>query len=350
MPTRTGYERVMAHRTDDLFAKTARTGGKVTAKTDTAISITYDDGETVSYEIGRRFGIWSGSIIPHDISCELKLGDTVAKGDVLLYNKQYFVRDKLDPKQVLYKTALLARVVLTEVTETIEDSSAITEALAKRMTTLSTEVRYINVSFDQEIRNLVTKGTKLEPESILCRLHSKSEGNQDIFDDDSIALLDIISSSAPRAKIVGVVDKIEVVYSGEMEDMSNSLRLITEKSDAEIRRSNKQLGKRAADGRVDAGFRVGGQPVENNTAIIKVYITGEVPMGVGDKLVFSHQMKSIVGRVITGVHASEDGEPVDATFSYDSVSRRIVTSAERIGTTNSLLVHLGKLFVEAYES
>jgi len=62
VPCRTGYERVLAHRTDDLFAKTARTDGSVTAVSDKVVTVTYTDGEVVNYEIGRRFGIWSGTL------------------------------------------------------------------------------------------------------------------------------------------------------------------------------------------------------------------------------------------------------------------------------------------------
>jgi len=350
VPCRTGYERVLAHRTDDLYAKTARVDGTVTALSDKVITVTYSDGEVANYEIGRRFGIWSGNVIPHDVTTDLKVGATVKAGDILIYNKQYFVRDTLDPSQVIFKTSLMARVVLWESVDTLEDSSAITTALAKRMTTLSTEVRYIKVAFDQEVRNLVSVKDNLEPESILCRLHNTSEGNTEIFDDQSLALLDLLSSSAPKAKMVGTVDKIEVLYAGELDDMSTTLRLLAERSDANIRRFNKQMGLRAVDGRVEIGYRVGGQPLESNTAIIKVYVTGDVAMGVGDKLVFSHQMKSIIGRVLTGENTTADGVLIDAIFAYDSISRRIVNSAELIGTTNSLLIHLGKQMVAAYES
>lgn len=348
MPARTGYERVLAHRTNELFAKTARTNGKVTAKSNRVITVTYEDGEVVQYEIGRRFGTWSGNVLPHDLATTLNEGDEVKQGTPIVYNKQYFTPDTLDKNQVIYKAGVLARIVLWEGVDTLEDSSAISPKLASKLTTESTEIRCIKVPFDLEVKNLLKAGTKVEPESILCRLHIVTGGNTDIFDDESLEVLDNISSSAPKAKMTGVIDKIEVLYAGDLDDMSATLRELAETSDSEIRRFNKQLGRRATDGYVEEGFRVGGQPIEANTALIKVYITGDVAMGVGDKAVFAHQMKSVVCRVMNGVYTSEDGWEIDAIFGYTSLCNRVVTSAEKIGTIGTLSVLMGKRFVRKY--
>ena len=244
-PVRTGYERVLAHRTNELYAKTARMAGKVTSVTANVITVAYDDGEIVTYEIGRRFGTWVGYILPHDIRTDLKVGDTVRPNDPIVYNSQYFVRDTLDPKQIIYKQGVLARVVLWESPDTLEDSSAISPELSKLLTTQQTEIRYIKVPFDNEIRNLIKVGTVLTPDDILCRLHPRTAGNADLFDEDSMALLDTLSSSAPRAKLTGIVDKIEVLYAGELDDMSATLRLLVERSDSDIRKFNKQIDRKS---------------------------------------------------------------------------------------------------------
>lgn len=348
MPARTGYERVLAHRTDELFAKTARTDGKVTNKSENVITVTYSDGEVVSYEIGRRFGRWGGYNLPHDIHTDLKVGDAVKLGTPIVYNKQFFERDYLDKNQVIYKTGILARTVLWEGVDTLEDSSALSLKLADKLVSELTEVRNIKVPFDLEVKNLIKPGTKVEPESILCRLHTVTQGNRDIFDEDALSVLDLLSSNSPKAKMTGVVDKIEVLYSGELENMSESLLAIAEQSDSQIRKFNKQLGKRATDGYVEAGYRVGGDPIENNTAIIRVYITGEQGMGVGDKAVFGNNLKTVICRIMNGPYTTEDGIEVDAIFGYTSIANRIVLSSELMGTTNTLCVLLGEKAVKLY--
>lgn len=351
MPSRTGYERVMAHRADENYAKVAKGKGVVTAISDKVVTIQYDgETETVSYPIGRQFGAWGGVTVPHDLACDLKLGDRLDTGDVILYSSQYFVRDTLDPKQVLFKTSVLARVVLWESVDTLEDSDAISREFAAKLATLNTETRYITVKFDEEVRNLIKVGESVTPESILCTIHPATMGGADIFDDEAIQTLQTLSANSPLAKTLGRVDKIDVLYTGEIEEMSSSLRKLVEKSDYEMHKYRKQLKQRTVDGYVEPGYRAGSTEAGMNTVIIKVYITGLVSMDVGDKCVFGNQMKSIVGRVLEGVNESEDEVAIDAIFGYQSVINRVVNSAEKIGTTNSILVHTGELAVLDYES
>ena len=148
--------------------------------------------------------------------------------------------------------------------------------------------------------------------------------------------------------MTGVVDKIEVFYTGEIEDMSTSLQHLVEASDRDIRRTYKELGKKAVDGRVDVGFRVDGHPMALDEAVVRLYVTGPETFGEGDKLVFSNQLKSVTGEIMSDVNETESGIPLDAIFSYQSVANRITLSGELIGTTNSLLLEIGRRAVAAY--
>lgn len=349
MPVRTGYERMMAHRSDELYAKVAADKGVVTAVSDVAVSVQYENGDVASFPLGRRFGAWGGVCLPHDIQCDLKAGDKLDKGDVILYNTKYFVRDILDPKQVIFKLSTLGRVVFWEAVDTLEDSCAIDDTLADQLTTQGTEIRYVTVKFDEEVRNLIKVGESVKPETILCTIHPATLGGSDLFDDAALTTLQTLSTNAPAAKVTGVVDKIEVLYTGDMEDMAASLRKLAEKSDFDLHKYRKQMRERTVDGRIEPGFRAGGTEVGMDTVVIKIYITGDIAMDVGDKLVVSSQMKSIVGRRLSGVQETEDGVPFNCIFSYDGLVRRIVNSAESIGTTTTLLLHIGNLAVAAYE-
>jgi hypothetical protein len=348
MPARTGYERVIAYRTDDLFAKIAEEEGVVEKITDTVITVRYKSGETDSFEIGRRFGKFAGDTVPHTVVTELTEGQKFKKGQFLVYNKEYFEVDKLDPTQLMYKQSVLARVVLMETTDTFEDSCAISTEFAKKMETSLTHIRTIKVAFEQEVRNLLQVGTTVDHESILCTLQNPNEGNKQLFDEKALETLKAISSLTPKAKFAGVIEKIEVLYTGEITEMSESLRAITDKSDRSMIKTYKQMGKPAVNGQVDPGFRVDGVPMDMDTVAIRVFITGPVAMGVGDKGVFANQMKSIVARMLTGRNQTQDGQPIDAIFSYDGFMRRIVLSGELMGTLNTLLVDVSKKAVEAY--
>ena len=156
-PIRTGYERVLIHRCEGLYGKVASDDGKVSAITDNTISVLMKDGRTEQYQIGRQFGRWSGHDIPHDVVTDLKVGQSFKKGDPLIYNTRYFQRDLLDPTQVIFKMSLMGYVTLMENENTLEDGSVISGALAERLITTATHVRNIKVTFEKEIRNVITR-------------------------------------------------------------------------------------------------------------------------------------------------------------------------------------------------
>lgn len=349
MPLRTDYERVMAHRVDDLYAKTADEDGEVIEVTPKAITVKYKSGELVSYEIGRRFGTWAGEVIPHAIKTNMKAGEKFKKGAVLSFNTNFFKQDTLDPSQVLQTNSVLGLVALVETPDTLEDSCAISEEFAQKIMTNGTHIRGIKVAFEQEVRNLLREGSTVDVDTVVCTLENKTAGRDDLFDEKALETLKLLSALTPKAKAQGKIEKIEVLYAGEIEDMSPSLRQLAETSDRELYRYRKQLRKRAITGQVEPGYRIDGQIMENNSAVIRVYITGDIPAAGGDKVVFANQLKSIIGRVMQGENKTESGLGLDAHFSYQSVQNRIVNSPMFMGTTNRLLVAASEAVVAAYE-
>lgn len=347
LPVRTGYERVLAYRQNDIYATVARQGGKVTAKTSKVIVVEYDDGSKQEIEIGLRYGEWSGKTMPHDVITDLKVGDVFKEGTPIAWGKNFFTKDVLTGG-LIYKPGVLARVVLVDDEDTWEDSSAITTNLAKKLVTQRVDKRDIVVESTQEIRNLLNVGTEVGMESILCTIFNPSEGNKEIFSQDSLDSLKDFTSNSPKATANGVITDIEVYYTGQIEDMSDTLQDIVETSNARLYKLNKALKKPALDGRVDVGTRFSGTVLNMDMVLIRVRILTSEEMDVGSKVVFCHQMKSVVGRKIVDRLETEDGEPIDAKFSNTSFSNRIVDSGNQIGTTSVLCVAATKAFIAAY--
>lgn len=50
------------------------------------------------------------------------------------------------------------------------------------------------------------------------------------------------------------------------------------------------------------------------------------------------------------MNETKSGKPIDAIFGYQSISNRIVTSAEVIGTTNTLLREITKEVIDIYRN
>jgi len=347
-PLRTGYEQVIANRSDALFASTAKGNGKVVGLTDRVLTVAYEDGTTQGVELGRRYGTVAAMTLPHQLETALQVGDKVSEGDVLAYNSRYFDPDPLNPKQAIMKFGCLFSVALLESADTLEDSCAISERAAKLLETETTEPRNIVVSFKDTIHGLVQVGSTVEVEDILCTIEDPVTAQSNLFDEDSLDTLRLLSANNPRAKVTGVVERIEVFYNGDIDDLSPSLQELAQESDRNRKRLARDLKRPFHSGRVDGSLNIEGNRLQPEYAVIRVYITSKRAWGAGDKGVFGNQLKTVCGRVMSGVNETLSGEPIDAIFGYLSVSDRIVRSPEIMGTTNKLMELITKRAIEAY--
>lgn len=347
-PLRTGYEQVIAGRTDDLFASTARLDGEVTAVNERSITITYSDGETQSVQLGRRYGTVAAMTIPHALETNLKVGDKLKQGDTIAYNSRYFELDPLNPRSAILKFGCLVNVAFMESSDTLEDSCAISERATGLLETETSEVRNITVSFKDTVHNVVQAGSTVEVEDILCTIEDPVTAQSNLFDEASIDTLRLLAANNPKAKVKGIVEKVEVFYNGDFDDMSPTLQELTQDSDRNRKRLARDLKISYTSGRVDGAMNVEGKSLQPDTAVIRVYITSGRRASVGDKFVFGNQLKTICGRVMVGINETAAGEPLDAIFGYLSLSDRIVRSPEIMGTTNKLMQLITKQAIAAY--
>lgn len=358
-PIRTGYERVMAHRVDDLFAFTAKYPGKITEVTEEYVVVEYDDPKIPAdkIEIGRRFGTVTGKTFPHDLVCDLPVGTKFKAGAGIAYNKGFFARDWRNPMDLCWKNGAQAYVGLRETNDTFEDSSRISRRLSGNLLANTSHIRTIMMNFDQNAHQLVKVGDVVDVDDVLCYIEEAIAG-QSSLNDETIENLKRLSRSAPRAKYKGTVDKIEVIYFGDKEDMSDSLAKIAGKYDAQRAKLAKALGKGAATtGRITNPARVDGNQLDLNQIAIRVYITGQTLMGDGDKLVVGNQLKSVITGTVEGVYQT-DGEvikgagpvDIDVEFSYRSINARIVNSPILMGIGNLLLEALGREMAAAFDA
>lgn len=347
---RTGYEKVIPHRVGDMFAVTAKKPGKVVSLKPTGMIVEYADGKRQGIVIGKRYGNASGLTIPHLIKTDMVEGQTFEIGEPIAYNTGFFERDWLNPKQILWKSSTLAKVVLMESPDTLEDSSAISTRLTKKLVTEQTKIKDIVINFDQVIHRMVKAGDDVEPESILCIIEDALSARNQFLDEETLDTLRVLGAKTPQAKVKGKVERVEVYYNGDLEDMSDSLRTIAMTSDKRLVTANNSVGRKPYSGSVTDEFRIGTDPLLIDTACIRVYMSTKVSTGVGDKGVFGNQMKTVFGRVFNDNITTESGTPIDAVFGAKSVADRIVTSPYLIGTTTTLLLQAGKRVTKAYRS
>lgn len=339
---------VVAHRTDDLFAQAAKQDGEVLDVDSKSIKILNADGSVTALELGRRFGSAGGLTLPHSLTTGFKKGDKVKKGDIIAYNEGFFEPDYFNPKQVAWKAGVMATTAVMEAIYTLEDSSALSPELAEKLGTSVTKIKTVVVKFDQSVRNLVKVGDHVDLESILCTIEDAVTARADMFDEHSLDTLRLLSAMTPRAKTTGVVEKVEVFYHGDVDDMSESLQQLVAQADKERKALCRKLNEPVVTGSVDQSLRIDGNGLELDQVAIKIYITHNVGTGVGDKFVFGNQAKTVVGHVLEGVHETLSGTKIDAIFGFKSFLDRIILSPMIIGTTNTLLRIIGEMAAEIY--
>lgn len=346
---RTGEEQSLAHRVDDLWATAAEQDGEVVQVSAKGIKVRYVDGSVKAVELGRRFGTSAGSVYPNTLVTRFKVGDKVSKGDIIAYNQDFFEPNALNPKQVAYKTGVIAKTALLESQYTLEDSCGISLGLMKALTTHTTKVEDIVVPFYKEIRNLVTVGERVEHGSILCVMEDPVTAQSNYFDDESATeTLRLLNATTRTVSVSGIVESVEVFYHGDMEDMTESLQQICAEGDRQRRRDARAAGKTEVTGSVDQSLRINGDGLDLDHVVIRVKISSAVEMGIGDKAVFCNQMKTIVGYILTGKNQTASGVDIDAIFGYKSLKDRIVLSALVIGMINALMRTIGERAAREY--
>lgn len=340
LPVRTGYEQVISHRVGEGYCTSAEDDGVIESISETGGVVAYKNGKKEGFQLGKRFSKAGGQTIPHVMTTTFKVGEKFKKGDIVAFNKGWFEPDYFNKGQVLYKAGVLANVALIETPQTHEDACTISEEFSRKLKTGLTKIKKVRLDFKDTITSLIAVGAKVTFETPLLLIQDELTSNIGAFNADTIATLASISQQSPTAKMVGKIEKIEVFYHGEKEDMSDSIRALANYGDKLLLKSFKDQGAKVFTGSVDESYRVDGDPLLVDTLCVLFYITEEVGAGIADKVVFANQMKSIISEVADYEMVSETGVKIDALFGAFSIFKRIVNSAFTIGTT-SVLMELG---------
>lgn len=345
---RTGYESVIANRTTDMFAVTAKSSGKVISVAPNGIVVEYDDKSQRGVTLGRTYGKAEGSIYPHDVVTDMKEGQKFNKGEPIAYNSGFFERDSLDPTHIVMKSSKLTKVALCESTQTHEDSCAISSKLGVFMTAKTTKMKSFIIDFKQNLNSVAKPGQALTPKSLLMVIEDEIIGGNNSFDEETLTALRNLSNQAPRSSYLGILDKVEVYYHGDKADMSTGLRALSDRSDKLMAENCKASGSPVVTGQVTDDYRVSGVPLTLDKAEVRFFITVKNTVGVGDKLVTANQLKTVVGEVMDYSVTAEDGTEIDMIFGGRSTMARIVTSPFVIGTSATLLQVIQKQACSIY--
>lgn len=340
---RSGYETVIAKRTGSMFSSRAEKPGKVIEVTEDKIVVQYDDKTVKGVHLGRYFGKAEGSVYPHDIVTNLKVGQKVEKDDVIAYNSGFFKPDRFNPKDIVLATSFSARVAFIDSKDTHEDSCVISRKLADDTVTESVKIKSVTIDFTQSLQDIVRIRQAVTAKDHVFIIEDEVSANTGSFNEQALATLRRSARQAPRVGVKGYIDRIEVFYNGDKADMSPTLRALVDRSDRAMSERCRTEGRPVITGRVTEEYRVEGVPLAPDKAEIRVYIIKQDRALAGHKLIFGSQLKSVISEEMTYDMTTEDGMPIDAKFSFRSVMARVVLGAIKQGmmTTNVKLIGKG---------
>lgn len=341
-PYQTGQGKLVAHRTSSKHARVLEKAATVTEVTEDHVTVRYDDKTEEKFPLGKWFGAHEGKMYPHVLTTKWKKGDKLPARAVVTYNSKHFKPDLYNPFQVNWMNGVNATVVLVEGEPTFEDSCAIDMVISKKLEAEVTKVKEVTIGFAQNILDIIKVGTAVDVDTILCTFSDNMSGDTSGFSSEAAATLSDLQSHAPRAGVRGHIDKIEVFYHGEHEDMSQTVGEVVKRSDRQRKKESvANNGEVAATGSVTGDYRVEGVPLAYQSISIKFYISHIAPMAGGDKQVIANQLKNTVQYVMTGLNEAEDGTPLNIYFGRTSVENRITDSLYTIGTSNFIAVRAG---------
>lgn len=337
MPYRTGGELTIGAHGYERHYRQVERDCKVVEVADDHITVKYnDDGKEESFPLGRWYGKHEGTSYPHNNVTPWKKGDKLEANDTLLYNENFFEMDIMNPKAAVMKWGAIAWVGLTEEEGVVEDSTEIDEEIAALMKTEVDKAKPVTLAFDQVLNLQVKEGDKVDFDTILCTFHNELGGSSEHSEEVAQTLFGL-SSSSPTAGVRGYLDSIEVVYHGELEDMSESVREFVKKYDRRRKAKSKfSRDPMAETGQVGSEWRVDGVPLPYNHLAIYFHIVHELEMEGGSKLVFGNQLKAtVISKMIGENYGEKDKRKLNAKFSRVSADDRMVGSIYFIATANA---------------
>ena len=355
---RTGFERVVAHRTKPPFAYAAEEDGKIVginAKLG-LIAVKYSNGEQYVLNYGQEYtnNGGGGFHVTQNIELnDLKEGQKFKRGDVLLYNKDFFSPDPYS-KQVDLNTGVFVNVSLLEVDQTFEDSCILTRDLANRLESYPVQTRVITLDRNTTVHQFAKADTVLKSVDPLIIFDESPIPEEYAVNDDLVDLLKDLNRATPKAKYNGKVVKVEAFYRSELSEMSPSMAA-TIKTVNKLTNGKTRLAK-GADNELDHlgpgvinGDRLGNIEMTEDTVVLKFYIQQTLENEVGDKVVFGGSLKSVCGRVSEDRIATEDEDTVvDGLIAFTSAQNRMIPSILVIGMQNRLLEHIEKEMLDMY--
>lgn len=343
---RTGFEAMIAHRTDKLYAVEAKQDGKVVSvDTDARMyKVEYADGSTAAYAFGEEYGSCPDLVTTQKQELTVKEGDTFKKGEILSYNPEFFERD-LTKREVYWKHGVVTTTALLEIPGTYEDSSIVTKNFSDKVAIEPVNVRMITVDRNTYVHDFKRIGSHVEISDPLMVFEPADTTDLSSMakDDELLDYLSRLNRKLPKSKHAGTIVAMEAYAGCPYSELHPTLKQVfNEANRLKRNRHHFAKGTRQADNNpeptpIPKGVKFKNVLFDENTVVIRYLIKETKHVESGDKIVVASNLKSVIGGVLPESPVTESGVPVDLLFSVSSCMNRIVGSVVLQGTSERVL-------------
>jgi len=361
-----GVEKTVPYMISDEFAFKAKEAGKVESidlKNKVAI-IKYNSGkqDLIDLDVVETNNSNGGFYCSQRFELLYRVGEKFAKGAVLAKNPNFFMGDgKSD--DITYCLGRTTKVAIASGDFTLEDSSIITESVSEGMATKVTMRKTKVLDKNATVSYIAKEGQDIKTGAPL--LIFENSFNDDSMNDilgkigdefkENIAEL---SKNELKCKYTGKVVKINIYYTNELSEYSESLQKVI-KSYINERKSRKNIIEKIKGKGFDSlNSPIIEQQTENKIkgedvidgVMFEFFIEYYDELGIGDKIIYGTALKTIVSKVIEkGEEPYSDYRPdeaVEAVLSPLSINSRMTLDVFIDGYVSKGLIELKRQIKE----
>jgi hypothetical protein len=362
----TGFEQSVVFKIGNDFGYKAREDGEIVGvneKSSFAL-IRYKDNSVERVEFGSRYHRNSDFFLSNNLALAVKPGDLVKKGELITYNKDFF---KKHLGKLMYTQGVVTRVAITEGEVTEEDSSAITQRLANKLTSSVIKRNQIVISANSNIIRSVNIGDRVIYGDSLLVFEDQKDSSTDtsifnIFGETDEKILDTISRHKSSAHATGEIIDIKMYWTVSPDQMSDSCSAFVNKYIRKIKKdisfeenTTKTKSKKIVETQVTTPVldRINGMEMPRDGGIlVEYYIKHTDSKRSGDKVTLNSSLKSILCQIIPDDLAPRrlNGrfKQIDMIFSFIGINARQVTSIWFTGYISKILFEEGKNFAKQF--
>lgn len=303
-----GFEEVCRFQVSSDFVVNAKESGEI---------VDYDEESKImiaKYKSGKCQAInLSGTIVKNSgggfflsnqLETPLKVGSKFKKDDVLAYHKDFFTNDKFNNCRMNMGT--LAKVALMSTYNTYQDATMITEKLSEDASTEMCFQKQVSIGKNANVEYMVKEGDEIKVGDSLIQFDTSYEDNSlnnllsALSDQEQSMVLEGSRNDVP-SKYSGVIEKIKIYSTVNIDDLSPSLRKIVRNYYNKINKKKELLEKYDPESKnsiVKCGMLVDestkkiepnkysvlkGQKIDEGV-LIEFYIKHSEPLEIGSKI------------------------------------------------------------------